>query len=150
MRYDAGKRLPGSPSLQSFARTLSSGTNTWNWNGSGRTWQGSPSGSTAVAPSLPGHAQTTQRGPAADLPDLPDGVAPASGPRAMRRRLGTAPMAPLKLASGCDRRCTFCAIPTFRGSFVSRRPTEVLDEVEVDGLAPFRPGRAANGAGRDA
>ena len=37
-------------------------------------------------------------------------------------------MAPLKLASGCDRRCTFCAIPSFRGSFVSRRPTDVLDE----------------------
>jgi MiaB/RimO family radical SAM methylthiotransferase len=37
-------------------------------------------------------------------------------------------MAPLKLASGCDRRCTFCAIPSFRGSFVSRRPTDLLDE----------------------
>jgi len=37
-------------------------------------------------------------------------------------------MAPLKLASGCDRRCSFCAIPSFRGSFVSRRPTDVLDE----------------------
>ena len=37
-------------------------------------------------------------------------------------------MAPLKLASGCDRRCTFCAIPTFRGSFVSRRPSDVLAE----------------------
>jgi MiaB/RimO family radical SAM methylthiotransferase len=37
-------------------------------------------------------------------------------------------MAPLKLASGCDRRCSFCAIPTFRGSFVSRRPTDVLEE----------------------
>jgi len=35
-------------------------------------------------------------------------------------------MAPLKLASGCDRRCTFCAIPSFRGSFVSRRPSDVL------------------------
>jgi ribosomal protein S12 methylthiotransferase len=45
-----------------------------------------------------------------------------------RARLGSGPMAPLKLASGCDRRCTFCAIPMFRGSFVSRRPTEVLDE----------------------
>ena len=34
-------------------------------------------------------------------------------------------MAPLKLASGCDRRCSFCAIPSFRGSFVSAaaRPT---------------------------
>ncbi len=37
-------------------------------------------------------------------------------------------MAPLKLASGCDRRCTFCAIPAFRGSFVSRRPSDVLAE----------------------
>jgi MiaB/RimO family radical SAM methylthiotransferase len=37
-------------------------------------------------------------------------------------------MAPLKLASGCDRRCAFCAIPMFRGAFVSRRPTEVLGE----------------------
>ena len=37
-------------------------------------------------------------------------------------------MAPLKLASGCDRRCTFCAIPSFRGSFVSRRPSDVLQE----------------------
>ena len=45
-----------------------------------------------------------------------------------RRRLDTGPMAPLKLASGCDRRCTFCAIPTFRGSFVSRRPSDVLAE----------------------
>jgi MiaB/RimO family radical SAM methylthiotransferase len=37
-------------------------------------------------------------------------------------------MAPLKLASGCDRRCAFCAIPSFRGSFVSRRPSDVLGE----------------------
>jgi len=50
------------------------------------------------------------------------------GPRALRTRLDGGPMAPLKLASGCDRRCTFCAIPSFRGSFVSRRPTDVLDE----------------------
>ncbi|MEO7351020.1 MAG: MiaB/RimO family radical SAM methylthiotransferase, partial [Marmoricola sp.] len=45
-----------------------------------------------------------------------------------RRRLDDGPMAPLKLASGCDRRCTFCAIPMFRGSFVSRRPADVLTE----------------------
>jgi ribosomal protein S12 methylthiotransferase len=48
--------------------------------------------------------------------------------RPPRRRADRGPMAPLKLASGCDRRCTFCAIPTFRGSFVSRRPAEVLAE----------------------
>ena len=45
-----------------------------------------------------------------------------------RKRLGTAPWAPLKIASGCDRRCSFCAIPYFRGSFVSRRPHEIMDE----------------------
>ena len=61
-------------------------------------------------------------------PDLPEGAAPVTGPRAVRRRLGSGPMAPLKLASGCDRRCSFCAIPSFRGSFVSRRPSDVLGE----------------------
>ena len=37
-------------------------------------------------------------------------------------------VAPLKIASGCDRRCSFCAIPAFRGAFVSRRPPELLAE----------------------
>ncbi|GGZ89035.1 30S ribosomal protein S12 methylthiotransferase RimO [Streptomyces echinoruber] len=69
--------------------------------------------------SLPGH------GPA----DLPEGVAPASGPRPpLRRRLDGSPVASVKLASGCDRRCSFCAIPSFRGSFISRRPADVLGE----------------------
>ena len=45
-----------------------------------------------------------------------------------RKRLGNTPWAPLKIASGCDRRCSFCAIPYFRGSFVSRRPTEIISE----------------------
>ena len=73
----------------------------------------------AATVALPGHAQA---------PDLPEGVAPASGPRVVRRRLGQGPSAPIKLASGCDRRCAFCAIPSFRGSFVSRRPEDVLEE----------------------
>ena len=60
--------------------------------------------------------------------DLPDGLAPATGPRVVRRRLDGRPWSPLKLASGCDRRCTFCAIPAFRGAFLSRRPAEVLTE----------------------
>ncbi|MEO9325238.1 30S ribosomal protein S12 methylthiotransferase RimO [Nocardioides sp. C4-1] len=47
-----------------------------------------------------------------------------------RARLESGPMAPLKLASGCDRRCTFCAIPSFRGRFVSRRPSDVLHEAQ--------------------
>ena len=48
----------------------------------------------------------------------------------LRKRLDNAPIAPLKIASGCDRRCSFCAIPYFRGSFVSRRPTEIIDEAK--------------------
>jgi ribosomal protein S12 methylthiotransferase RimO len=47
-----------------------------------------------------------------------------------RKRLGAAPWAPLKIASGCDRRCSFCAIPYFRGSFVSRRPTDIIKEAQ--------------------
>lgn len=45
-----------------------------------------------------------------------------------RTRLDKAPISPLKIATGCDRRCSFCAIPIFRGAFVSRRPTEILDD----------------------
>ncbi|WP_395364136.1 30S ribosomal protein S12 methylthiotransferase RimO [Streptomyces sp. YH02] len=91
----------------------------------------------AAAVALPGHGDVDAPAPAAvpasapeDVPsDLPDGLAPASGPRApLRRRLDTSPVASVKLASGCDRRCSFCAIPSFRGSFVSRRPSDVLNE----------------------
>jgi ribosomal protein S12 methylthiotransferase len=57
----------------------------------------------AGAVAIPGHA-APQVAPAG-APDLPLGLAPASGPRAVRRRLGSGPSAPLKLASGCDRRC---------------------------------------------
>lgn len=57
------------------------------------------------------------------------GVAPASGPRAPRVRLAGGPSAPVKIASGCDRRCAFCAIPSFRGSFVSRPVDDVVAEV---------------------
>ncbi|KAA1417001.1 30S ribosomal protein S12 methylthiotransferase RimO [Nocardioides humilatus] len=63
------------------------------------------------------------------LPISPAERRPA-GPATLeaRARLDSGPMAALKLASGCDRRCTFCAIPMFRGSFVSRRPSDVLAE----------------------
>ena len=80
----------------------------------------SPAARDASAVVVPGHTIAA--------PDLPAGIAPESGPRAVRRRLDGGPMAPLKLASGCDRRCSFCAIPSFRGSFVSRRPVDVLGE----------------------
>jgi ribosomal protein S12 methylthiotransferase len=92
----------------------------------------------SAASRLPGHGLVA--GPASpagaadriapdgQIADLPPGVAPASGPRVLRRRLGGGVVAPLKIASGCDRRCTFCAIPAFRGAFVSRRPDDLLTE----------------------
>ncbi len=58
----------------------------------------------------------------------PGHARPASGPPVVRARLEHGPWAPLKIASGCDRRCAFCAIPSFRGAFLSRPPTEVLAE----------------------
>ena len=51
------------------------------------------------------------------------------GHDAPRLRLAQGPVASVKLASGCDRRCSFCAIPSFRGSFVSRHPDDVVAEV---------------------
>jgi ribosomal protein S12 methylthiotransferase len=62
------------------------------------------------------------------IPDLPPGLAPASGPRVPRRRLGQGVTAPLKIASGCDRRCSFCAIPSFRGAFLSRPAADLIAE----------------------
>jgi ribosomal protein S12 methylthiotransferase len=76
------------------------------------------------------HANPVPRPPSAD-PAAPWILgATASGPSAgvFRRRLSGGVVAPLKIASGCDRRCSFCAIPSFRGAFVSRRPHEILAE----------------------
>lgn len=69
--------------------------------------------------SVPGHA-------ARPVPELADGI--AAGPVLVRKLLQRGPVAPLKIASGCDRRCTFCAIPAFRGSFVSRPVADIVAE----------------------
>ncbi|MBM3704083.1 MAG: 30S ribosomal protein S12 methylthiotransferase RimO [Actinobacteria bacterium] len=50
------------------------------------------------------------------------------GERTLRKRLEKSPVAPLKIASGCDRRCSFCAIPYFRGAFISRPADEIYSE----------------------
>ena len=70
---------------------------------------------------VPGHG-----GPPA--PAEVDDRTPAHLRAVLRRRLESGPVAALKLASGCDRRCAFCAIPAFRGAFVSRPPDELLAE----------------------
>jgi MiaB/RimO family radical SAM methylthiotransferase len=58
-----------------------------------------------------------------DLDRVPD-----TGPRFPVRRFDGRPWAYLKIASGCDRACTFCAIPSFRGRFRSRTLDEILAE----------------------
>ncbi len=47
----------------------------------------------------------------------------------------TAPWAYVKIAEGCDRRCGFCAIPTFRGPQRSRTMASILAEVDELGAA---------------
>lgn len=39
-------------------------------------------------------------------------------------------VAPLKVAEGCNRGCSFCVIPSIRGPFRSRKPDEILREAE--------------------
>ncbi len=72
---------------------------------------------------LPGHAQDTPARRPARGPRPALRAARAAAPPARQQ-----PVASVKLASGCDRRCSFCAIPSFRGSFISRRPSDVLGE----------------------
>ncbi len=78
-----------------------------------------------LLPITPAERQPAERPAPAEEP-----AAPWTGPGGgvFRRRLSGGVVAPLKIASGCDRRCSFCAIPSFRGAFVSRRPPEILAE----------------------
>lgn len=54
--------------------------------------------------------------------------APSTGPIFPPRRAVDSTWAYLKIASGCDRLCTFCAIPSFRGRFRSRGIDELVAE----------------------
>lgn len=50
-----------------------------------------------------------------------------------RRRIGPRHWAYVKISEGCDKRCAFCAIPSFRGDLNSRTIESVVEEVR--GLA---------------
>ena len=47
------------------------------------------------------------------------------------KRVLTTPesLAYVKVGEGCNQKCAFCLIPSFRGSFVSRQKSEILNEV---------------------
>jgi ribosomal protein S12 methylthiotransferase RimO len=102
----------------------------------------------AASVSVPGHGQSVSghgqsvsgpgrsvSGPGRSVSErssslIVDSATPAHLRPILRQRLVRGPVASLKLASGCDRRCSFCAIPSFRGAFVSRTPDEILAEAE--------------------
>jgi ribosomal protein S12 methylthiotransferase RimO len=81
---------------------------------------------------IPGHSSASEspsHRAAATAQVFPAASNPAPW-RSHRRRLTNGPSAPLKIASGCDRRCSFCAIPRFRGSYVSRAPDDIIAEAQ--------------------
>jgi MiaB/RimO family radical SAM methylthiotransferase len=82
-----------------------------------------------ITPTDRGAARVSTPGHGSDAP-LPLGPGPLEF-TSLRRRLSGGPVASLKLASGCDRRCAFCAIPSFRGAFISRPPEDILAEAEA-------------------
>ncbi len=77
--------------------------------------------------------EAAERSAPARLPSLP--TAPRGPATALHRhgdprvRLGPAYTAYVKIAEGCDQRCSFCAIPLFRGRSRSRPLPDVLAEL---------------------
>lgn len=47
-----------------------------------------------------------------------------------RLRIDSGPSAAIKIAEGCDNRCSFCAIPDIRGPFRSRKEISVIREAK--------------------
>jgi ribosomal protein S12 methylthiotransferase RimO len=62
--------------------------------------------------------------------DQPHSSGPQQWQPTKRVRLSDSPIAPLKIATGCDRKCAFCSIPSFRGRFQSRPVMELRQEAE--------------------
>ncbi len=91
-----------------------------------------------------------------DLNHIAEVVAQVLGIRLRRQRvLGEPPYAPrivstppwyayLKIAEGCDRTCTFCAIPLIRGKQKSRP----MDELVAEARALVAQGQEDDGPGR--
>ncbi|MGO9343831.1 MAG: MiaB/RimO family radical SAM methylthiotransferase [Acidimicrobiales bacterium] len=80
------------------------------------------SGPSAVPTRVAVGAPTRRKIPAFDLLELP-------------RPAASAPWAYVKIAEGCDRRCAYCAIPSFRGAQRSRTAESVLEEIDALGPA---------------
>ena len=46
-------------------------------------------------------------------------------------KLTETPYAYLKIAEGCDKKCSYCVIPEIRGGFLSTPPKQILEEAEL-------------------
>jgi len=75
-------------------------------------------GESLIPPSATAVSLRQRATPAFDLLNLP-------------RPSTAVPWAYVKIAEGCDRRCGFCAIPTFRGDQRSRSTEEILTEARA-------------------
>ncbi|GIW71736.1 MAG: hypothetical protein KatS3mg102_1278 [Planctomycetota bacterium] len=84
-----------------------------------------------------GRRQHGAHAPAGPRPELASGAGPrivvrdpslAYGPETARLRLTPRHYAYLRVAEGCNHTCTFCAIPSFRGRFRSKRREDLLAE----------------------
>jgi ribosomal protein S12 methylthiotransferase len=85
-------------------------------------------GAPAATPAVPDAERALL--PLAPAPSAPARVVAAAPPTAAFpvRTAPRGPWAYLKIAGGCDRVCTFCTIPSYRGRFASRPLDEVLAE----------------------
>lgn len=81
-------------------------------------------------PIVPG---PTRRGRRRSLEVSGGGPVPRMDLLNMPRPPAVAPWAYVKIAEGCDRRCGYCAIPSFRGPQRSRSPESILAEIEALG-----------------
>ena len=50
---------------------------------------------------------------------------------ASAEKLSDTPYAYLKIAEGCDRKCSYCVIPQIRGQFRSVHPVRILEEAKA-------------------
>ena len=81
---------------------------------------------------VPVEMKTTRRVVRAESLTSPvDGPASSLDLLELARPPAGAPWAYVKVAEGCDRRCGFCAIPTFRGKQRSRSLASILREIEA-------------------
>ncbi|MEX2325133.1 MAG: 30S ribosomal protein S12 methylthiotransferase RimO [Nitriliruptoraceae bacterium] len=129
---DAIVGFDGYATLPEIVRDVLAGTHTGRVMGVGAPHPGSrrapslPLLMTPTAAAAPAEHERVASNPVAPQDSL-DRI-PASGPRFPIRAHDGRPWAYLKIASGCDRVCTFCAIPSFRGRFRSRPIDEILAE----------------------